>query len=214
MIFSPIVTLLSTNKRHFGGMSVAQAPFERLQETRELTRTALMASLTAVGAWLAFPLPLSPVPLTLQVVFMLMSGMLLGGRQGAASQILYLAMGALGRPVFSRGGAGVGVLLGPTGGYLVGFIPAAWICGIVAQRVRAITEEGHWLRGCGYAVAGVVGVFFLHAVGVARLTSVLHIRWDQAFVVGSLPFVIPDAVKAILAGCLVAGLERRGVGRV
>ena len=103
MIFSPIVTLLSTNKRHFGGMSVAQAPFERLQETRELTRTALMASLTAVGAWLAFPLPLSPVPLTLQVVFMLMSGMLLGGRQGAASQILYLAMGALGLPVFSRG---------------------------------------------------------------------------------------------------------------
>ena len=93
------------------------------QETRELTRTALMASLTAVGAWLAFPLPLSPVPLTLQVVFMLMSGMLLGGRQGAASQILYLAMGALGLPVFSRGGAGVGVLLDPTGGYLVGFIP-------------------------------------------------------------------------------------------
>ncbi|MGI6082765.1 MAG: biotin transporter BioY [Limnochordia bacterium] len=192
---------------------MSQTPFERLEQVRELTRTALLASLTAVGAWLAFPLPLSPVPLTLQVVFMLMSGMLLGGRQGATSQILYLAMGALGLPVFSRGAGGLGVLLGPTGGYLAGFVPAAWICGTLAWQVHRITREGHLLRACGYAGAGLFGVAFLHAVGVTRLASVLHIGWGDAFVVGSLPFILPDALKAVLAASLVVGLEKRGVGQ-
>jgi biotin transport system substrate-specific component len=189
------------------------APYEQLEQVRELTRSALFASLTAVGAWMALPIPLSPVPLTLQVLFMLMSGMLLGGRQGAASQALYVVMGGLGLPVFSRGGGGVGVLLGPTGGYLIGFIPAAWLTGTLAERLRRVTPEGHWLRGIGYVVAGLAGVTCLHSVGVARLTSVLHIEWPKAFAVGSLPFLVTDSLKAIVAALLVVGLEKRGLGK-
>lgn len=181
---------------------------------RGLTRTALMASLTAVGALIAFPIPLSPVPLTLQVVFTLMSGMLLGGRQGAASQTLYVAMGGLGLPVFSRGGAGVGVLLGPTGGYLIGFIPAAWLTGILAEYLRQIIPDGHWLRVVGYLVTGLAGLTCLHVLGIARLASVLNTEWPKAFAVGTLPFLVTDSLKAVVAAVLVVGLEKRGLGKV
>jgi biotin transport system substrate-specific component len=94
-----------------------------------MIKAALMTALTAVSAYLIIPLPFSPVPITLQTFFVLLSGRLLGKKYGAISQIVYLLLGTAGLPIFSGGRGGLGILLGPTGGFLISFVAAAWIAG-------------------------------------------------------------------------------------
>ncbi|MGB8933246.1 MAG: biotin transporter BioY, partial [Anaeromyxobacteraceae bacterium] len=93
-----------------------RAPEDRLAATHRLVWTALLAACIAVGGWLQ--LPIGPVPITLQPLFILIAGYLLGPARGAAAVALYVLAGVLGMPVFAGGKAGLGVLLGPTGGYL------------------------------------------------------------------------------------------------
>src|SRR3712207_3531477 len=102
-----------------------------------MTRTALMAAVTAVAAQIAGPLPFSPVPFTLQVLAVMLSGLLLGPRYGALAQAIYVLVGAVGVPVFAQFHGGLGVVLGPTGGYLLSYPLAAAIAGLAAQIGRA-----------------------------------------------------------------------------
>ncbi len=95
---------------------------------------ALFAALTGVGALIAIPLPFTPVPITLQTFFIFLAGALLGKYLGALSQLIYLLLGVVGLPVFAKGSSGIGALLGPSGGYLVGFIPAAFLVGYLLER--------------------------------------------------------------------------------
>jgi len=100
-----------------------------------MTHAALFGALTALGAYILLPVP--PVPITLQTLFLYLAAAVLGGALGAWSQIVYLLLGVIGLPVFAGGKAGLGVLTGPTGGYLAGFIPAAWLTGrLIAARAR------------------------------------------------------------------------------
>ena len=106
-------------------------PNNRLQK---MVLAALMAALTAAGAYMV--IPIGPVPIVLQNLFVLLSGLLLGSRWAAASMGIYLLGGALGLPIFAGGSGGLAKLIGPTGGYLVGFPLAAFIIGLVAERSR------------------------------------------------------------------------------
>src|ERR687897_3048574 len=101
-----------------------------------MTRSALMAAVTAVAAQIAVPLPFSPVPFTLQVLAVILSGLLLGPRYGALAQAIYLLIGAVGVPVFAQFKGGLGVLLGPTGGYLLSYPIAAAVAGFAAYAAR------------------------------------------------------------------------------
>src|SRR5882762_3225797 len=92
------------------------------------------SALIALSAWVAVPLPFSPVPVTAQTFAVLFVGSALGARRGAASALAYLAEGACGLPVFAGGAAGPHVLAGPTGGYLAGFVFGAWLTGALAER--------------------------------------------------------------------------------
>lgn len=94
---------------------------------------ALFASLMAAGA--AIAIPIGPVPIVLQNLFVLLAGLLLGGKWGAASVGIYLLAGALGMPVFSGGTGGIGRFAGPTGGYLIGFLPAVYIVGKTVEKL-------------------------------------------------------------------------------
>lgn len=142
------------------------------------------AAATAFGAKVAVPLPGTPVPFTLQGMLVLLSGALLGARWGAASQALYVAVGAIGAPVFFAGG-GVGYLLGPTGGYLLAFPLAAYATG-------AVLGGG---RGLGRATLAVLlGVAVIHAGGLAWLA--LLSGPATAFRWGVLPFLGVDLLKA------------------
>lgn len=104
----------------------------RTEKTRNLILCALFTALTAVGAFLRIPIPV--VPFTLQLLFTMLSGLLLGGKLGAVSVCLYIAMGLLGLPVFAEGG-GVSYVLKPSFGYIIGFAAASYVTGVIANHV-------------------------------------------------------------------------------
>lgn len=160
---------------------------EDLVTNRALRRAlgvAVFAMATAFGAKLAIPLPGTPIPFTLQLVCVLLAGSILGARLGAASQAVYLAVGAAGAPVFAAGG-GLAYLLGPTGGYLLAFPAAAYVVGLVAGR-----SGGTWRLLAGL----VAGIAVIQAGGVAWL-SIVTGSLDQAVLLGVGPFLIIDIVK-------------------
>jgi biotin transport system substrate-specific component len=161
-----------------------------LVRMHRLVWTALLAACIAVGAWLQ--LPIGPVPITLQPLFVFLAGYLLGPGGGAAAVALYVAAGVLGLPVFAGGALGIGVLLGPTGGYLVGMVGAAAVTGLAAPRGAPLG----WTRGL---IFGALAVVVNYAVGAARLAQVLDLSVRQALVVGVAPFVALDAAKVVVA---------------
>jgi biotin transport system substrate-specific component len=152
------------------------------------------AMLVAFGAQAAIPLPGTPVPVTLQVPAVLIVGGLLGPRLGAASLIVYLALGIGGLPVFAPLGApGLARLIGPTGGYLL----AAPLAAAATGRLVTHGRELKWL------VLGLVaGVLVIHAGGVAQLL-VLTGDARVALSLGSLPFLLGDLLKILVAGLIV-----------
>ncbi|MDW7776864.1 MAG: biotin transporter BioY [Methanosarcinales archaeon] len=162
---------------------------------KPLLYAALFAALTAIGAFIKIPLPLSPVPITLQVFFVLLAGLLLGARWGGTSMVVYVMLGIIGLPVFSGGSSGLGVLMGPTGGYLIGFVAGAFITGLI------YTEAGHNMPvTIGAMICGLAAIYL---PGVIQLSFVANMSLLQAVAVGIVPFLIGDAIK-IVAALIVA----------
>ena len=153
-----------------------------------------MAAVTAVAAQIT--IPLSPVPFTLQVLAVILSGLLLGVRHGALAQAVYVLVGAVGVPVFAGFKGGLGILLGPTGGYLISYPIAAAVAGIAAHTVaRASRRKALWtgfLWGCA-------GLAVIYALGATWLAVVAGLSPAEALATGVLPFVIFDLIKVGLA---------------
>lgn len=170
-------------------------------------RKALIASLagaafTAVCAQIAFHLPGNPVPYTMQVFAVLVCGMLLGPRVAALSQIQYVTVGFLGAPVFAGFTGGPAALLGPRGGYLIGFIVAAYLVGLFLDR-----SDRSFRTAC---MAGMLGVGAIYICGASWLAVWLRlfqqngVAW-QSWLLGVAPFVGVDVVKVVLAAQLTNG---------
>ncbi len=177
------------------------------RSVRSAIMTGLFAALTAVGAVVSLPLPLTPVPLSLQVLFVLLSGIVLGGRLGVASQVLYVIMGVVGLPVFAGGRAGPSVLVGPTGGYVLGFVLTPLVVSAVAGR-----SGSNGARNRARVLAGtLLGVATIHVFGAAQLGLVADLTPSQAVSLGVLPFIPVDIVKALIAAWLARHLRRRGL---
>ena len=151
---------------------------------------------TGLAAQAAIHLPFTPVPITGQTFAVLLVAALLGSRRGAMSMILYLAEGAAGLPVFGGGAAGPAILAGPTGGYLIGFVPAAWAVG-------ALAERGWDRRVPTTLVAFLAGNALIYAFGLPWLA--LHVGWERTLALGFLPFAIGDALKLLLAAIVLPG---------
>ncbi len=164
---------------------------------RRLVGIAIGAAVVALAAQIAVPVPFSPVPMTLQPLAVLAVGGLLGGVGGAAALATYLALGALGFPVFAGGSSGVVHLLGPTGGYLLAFPVAAALTGALVARGTGV------LRVLGACALGMV---VIHAGGVAQL-ALLGGDPATAFRVGFVPFFTGDLLKVGLAAALILGLR-------
>ena len=159
------------------------------------TRTRAIGILVAVAALalasqFALPLPGTPVPLTLQPLLVVLAGLVLGPIDAAVAMVLYLGLGAAGLPVFSPVGApGIARLLGPTGGYLLAWPVAAAVTGwLGANRESFVTRS----------LAAMAGILVMYVGGIAQLT-VLSGSVVTAAVIGALPFVAADAVKALVA---------------
>ena len=135
-----------------------------------------------------------PVPFTLQVLIVLLAGMVLGARDGALSILAYLGLIVLNLPV-AAGGAGAAALSGATVGYIIGFIPAAFVTGWLVEHSAGRTWQ-RWL-------AGVVGVLVIYAFGIPVLYRVVNAEsWQQAWLWGGYPFLGLDILKALIAATL------------
>lgn len=169
-------------------------PVEKL---RWMVLASLMAALAAVGAYIH--IPIGPVPFVLTTLFVLLAGLLLGSRWGLTSMGLYLLVGTMGMPVFAGGRGGFAHILGPTGGYLLGFLLAAWLTGFISERSR-----GHLIWEIFAILAGSVAIYSL---GIPWLKMVTKMSWPKTFIVGLVPFLIGDAVKASAALFLVRAVR-------
>ena len=161
---------------------------------------ALFAALTAAGAFIA--IPVGPVPIVLQNMFALLSGLILGPLMGGASVALYLLAGILGLPVFAGGTAGIARFAGPTGGFLVGYLLSALAAGAIMGRPGAKTPLPRVI------VAVAVGFLIVYVPGVAWLNISQNLGWARALTLGFVPFVIGDVLKGIVAVIIAPRLRR------
>lgn len=173
-----------------------------LSATHRLVWTALLAALTGAGAMIAIPVvPFSPVPVTLQTMFVLLAGLILGPRGGAMAMLLYMAAGCLGLPVFAGGKSGIAAFIGPTGGFLIGFLPTAMFCGLA----KSDPVRPYWvlLLFCAVATAMTLGL------GMFQLSLVLKISLGKAFAAGVFPFLPGAALKCFAAAFIYRFLAAR-----
>jgi len=160
-----------------------------MNQLRMTAYASLLAALTAVGAYIA--IPIGPVPIVLQNLFVYLTGLLLGSRWGSMGIAAYLLAGAVGLPVFAGGKGGIGHLVGPTGGYLLGFLPAVALIGFITEKT-----QGKLLFGI---VALVAGTVVIYACGVTWLSIVTGMTVVRSLLVGMVPFLIGDAIKIAAA---------------
>lgn len=159
------------------------------------------AALTAVAAQWRIQLPFTPVPITGQTFAVLLTGAALGWKLGAAGQMLYVAVGALGAPVFTEASGGMEVIRGATGGYLIGFVFAAGLVGWMAEHRQDRTFATMF-------TAFILGSFVIYVFGVTGLMIATGWALTEAVEGGVVPFLLGDLVKAAAAGVLLPGVWR------
>jgi len=165
---------------------------------RDITLSAVFAVLTSIGAWIS--IPITPVPVTLQVFFVLLSGAILGSRRGALSQITYLMLGSIGFPIFAGLASGPGVVVGPTGGYLFGFILGAYLTGRIVEVKQ--TRRLSWM-----ILSTLSGLLPIYLLGSIWLSVWLNGSLTTVLSIGVLPFLPVDALKACLAALIAHRLR-------
>lgn len=169
---------------------------------RDFALVAGSAAFVGLSAQIAIPLPFTPVPLSLQTFAVLLSAAALGPARAAAGMLLYLGAGMAGVPWFSQQASGWGF---PSFGYIIGFVLAAALVGVLARR-------GADRSVIGTVATMVAGNLVIYAVGVPYLAVALGVDLWQALVLGAIPFLIGDALKIVLAAGLLPGAWRL-VGR-
>lgn len=177
--------------------------------TRSLLRAALAAALIAAGALLA--VPLGPVPVTLQVLVVAVVTLVLSPGEALAAVALYLLLGAFGAPVFSGGSAGLGVLTGPTGGFLLGFLLGAPLGAIVRRTVNPAAAGSPWRRALGDTLGLAVLLAVTYLVGLLVFAAVTGRSAPNAFAIAVAPFLLVDLCKAILALLVARPLRAAGL---
>jgi biotin transport system substrate-specific component len=172
-------------------------------ELRKMVFASLFAALTAVGAYIQIPVPFSPVPVTLQVFFVLLAGSMLKSKWGSLSMVVYTLLGIAGLPVFAGGSSGLGVLLGPTGGYIFGFIIAAFVIGKLAEKAENDEKSGLAVNALNMST----GILIIYALGVFQLMVVAEIGPVTALTLGAIPFIPGEIVKTAVAAYIASTHE-------
>lgn len=161
--------------------------------------SALFAAIIGILAQVTIPLPL--VPITGQTLAVGLAATILGSRYGTLSVILYSFIGAIGIPVFSGMSGGFGVIVGPTGGYIVGFIPAAFITGVFLEKTSFTILKG--------MIANTMGMLVTLFIGTVWLKFAAEMTWTATFASGFLPFIIVGIIKAFLASWIGITVYKR-----
>lgn len=166
---------------------------------RTMIVTALFAAIIGVMAQITIPLPL--IPITGQTLAIGLAATILGSRYGTAAVILYLIIGSAGVPVFAEFSGGISKLIGPTGGFLVGFIPATLIIGLYMEKFGFVYRNA--------VIANIIGMLITLAFGTAWLKISAQLSWTAALASGFTPFLIVGIIKAVLASWIGIILRNR-----
>ena len=169
------------------------------QKVKMMVIIALFAAIIAILAQVTVPLPL--VPITGQTLAIGLAATILGARYGTMSVVVYLALGAIGLPVFAQLSGGMSIVFGPTGGYLVGFIPTAFIIGGYLEKISY--HFSHAL------IANIIGMFITLFIGTAWLKVITGIAWSAAFIGGFVPFILVGLLKATIAAWIGTTVRKR-----
>jgi len=167
-------------------------------KTRSMILVSLFTSLTAIGAFIR--IPVGTVPITLQFMFIALAAILLGPKLGALSQIIYVALGLIGIPIFTEGG-GLGYIFKPSFGYLLGFILGAYLIGYIISKYK----NPNFIA---ILMACIAGVLIVYAVGVPYLYLVLkyvmgaNINFYKALQIGFVVFIPGDILKCVLTAII------------
>ena len=165
-------------------------------KTKEMILVSMFAALTAISAQVTIPLPISPVPVTMQELAVCLAAAILGSRLAVLSQLIYIAVGIIGMPVFSGSTAGLARLIGPTGGYITGFLLSSFVIGKIVEQRPLPTLPGTFL-------AMLCGLIVIYTCGMLQLSLVLGISLKAAFISGVVPFIGMAIIK-IAVGAAVA----------
>jgi biotin transport system substrate-specific component len=164
-------------------------------KTRGIALSALFAVLLSVFSLISIPLPFTVVPVTLQVFMIYLIVNLLGSYYGALSCVFYLLLGAIGLPVFAGGTGGVAVLAGPLGGFLFAFPVSVIFGGMISGKVSSSSK----MDAVRVIVASVVSLAIIYIIGPLWLDDITNMGISRAYLLGAVPFIPVDIVKAIFA---------------
>lgn len=175
--------------------------------TINLIFTALFASIIVVATLISIPMP-SGVAITLQTLAIALCGYMLGIKYGTAAVVVYIALGAVGLPVFTGFGAGIGKILGVTGGFMWGFIPMAILCSL------GLKFEKKWIQ----AAFGILGLLCCHAIGILQFSVVTGNSIISAALIASVPYLVKDIISVVgalaLSQVLCLALKRSGLTKI
>lgn len=158
---------------------------------KSLTYSALFTALIAVSSYIIIPLPLSPVPITAQTLAIMTAAIILSTQETILAIGSFLLLGIAGVPVFSGGRAGLGVIFGPSGGYLIGFLIGGIVINLMAKK-----KENFWQLLFAVLIGGI---FIIHLIGFIWLSVLTGMGLKEAFFAGSLSFIPGDLFKAVIA---------------
>ena len=157
---------------------------------------ALFTALIIIGGYISVPIPVGPVPIVLADFFVMVTGLFLGYKWGSISVALYLALGALGLPVFAGGKAGLAILFGPTGGFLLGYFLVVLFIGLIAEKINTSKSKITLVKNLA---ALIIGNIALYLVGVPWLKIAASMSWPAAIAAGFVPFIAGIAIKIVVA---------------
>ncbi|HYE68563.1 MAG TPA: biotin transporter BioY [Anaerovoracaceae bacterium] len=168
--------------------------------TKKMILCALFAALTAVCSMISIPLPFTPVPINLATLSVFLAGGLLGSRYGSLSQLVYVLLGVIGLPVFHSFTGGLSVLTGPTGGYIIGYIAAAWLIGFLIEKLGNDFYK--------IIISMIEGLIVCYTLGTLWFMYITSTGLTAALMMCVVPFLIGDAIKIIAGAILVKRLHK------
>lgn len=169
-------------------------------KTNDIVLCALFAALTSILSQISIPLPFTSVPLTMQIFAVALAGMVLGSKKGFISIVIYLLIGAIGLPVFAQFSGGLGIILGPTGGFLIGCPFMALVIGYTTERTKSMIY---------IFISMVFGLFIVYTTGTVIFSIITKSTLYQSLIACVLPFVIVDLIKLVLASAVGKEVSKR-----
>ena len=176
--------------------STAKTPIASASRTKAIAFVGLSVALMAVGSWVV--IPIGPIPLTLQMFVIPLLICVLPAKWSTAAVFAFIALGGLGVPLFSGFRGGLGALMGPTGGFLLGYLVAVPVAAFFLQAVRKRVDNKGALLACEFA-AGMIFTVIAYLTGWIQYAAVSGLGMEAAFMVSVAPFIVPDIIKVLVA---------------